>query len=61
MCTEELVSVGGIDYTDCNVANDVAGGLGVPEGSFVTSDCSLLTHPSSPVFVKVSEPQKCLL
>ena len=54
MCTENLVSVGGTDCTDCNVANDAAGGLGVPEGCFVSSNCCVLRHPCSPVAVEVS-------
>ena len=54
MCIEELVSVGDTGCTDCNVAIDVAGGLGVPEGCFVSSNCCVLRHPSSPVAVEVS-------
>ncbi len=55
MCIEGLVSVGGTDCTDCNVANDVAGGLGVPEGCFVSSNCCVLRRPSSPAVVEVSQ------
>ncbi len=55
MCIEEPVIVGGTDCTDCNVANDVAGGLGVPEGCFVSSNCSVLRRPSSPAVVEVSQ------
>jgi len=55
MCTAELVSVGGTDCTDCNVAKDVAGGLGVPEGCFVSSNCCVLRRPSSPAVVEVSQ------
>ena len=60
MCTETLVSVGGTDCTDYMVAKDVAGGLGVPEGCFVSSNCCVLTRPSSPATVDVSQ-LPCLL
>ena len=55
MCNEMLVSVGGTNCTDCNVANDVAGGLDVPEGCFVSSNCCMLRRPSSPAVMKVSQ------
>ena len=52
MCIEELVNAGG---TDCNVANDVAGGLGVPQGCFVSSNYCVLRRPSPPAIVEVSQ------
>ncbi|DBA65510.1 TPA: hypothetical protein ACH3X2_003183 [Trebouxia sp. C0005] len=40
-----------LDEIDSSV--DVAGGLGVHEGCFVSSSCCELMHPSSPVFVEI--------
>ena len=51
---EKLVSVGSTECTDCNVENDVAGGLGVPQGCFVSSNCCVLRRPSPPAIVEVS-------
>lgn len=51
------VNLAGKDCTYCNVADDVAGGLGVPEGSHESSGRFLLMNPPPPVFVEASEPQ----
>ena len=53
--TEDVVStLVAIDGTHCNVANDVAGGIGFPDRHFVPNGHCLLMSPPSTVFVEVS-------